>query len=217
MSVDNLTERLSKCYTGVIHDIMRDDGHKNFTLPSSIRPCKDKHILAGQIFTMEGSVDQTLDHHETLLAWTGFLSKAPKNKVVICQPNNHEVALMGELSAETLQLKGVRGYIVDGGARDLDFILKIDFPLWSIFYTPRDVVGYWKPTDFEKTIKIGDTIINNNDYVLADIDGVVIIPKKNIENILNRSEKLINTENLVRKSIKEGMDPQEAYLKYSAF
>ena len=217
MSVDNFTERLSKCYTGVIHDIMRDDGHKNFTLPSSIRPCKDKHILAGQIFTMEGSVDQTLDHHETLLAWTGFLSKAPNNKVVICQPNNHEVALMGELSAETLQLKGVRGYIVDGGARDLDFILKIDFPLWSIFYTPRDVVGYWKPTDFEKTIKIGDTIINNNDYVLADIDGVVIIPKKNIENILNRSEKLINTENLVRKSIKEGMDPQEAYLKYSAF
>ena len=214
---EDYTERLSKCYTGVVHDIMRDDGHKNFTLPSSIRPSKNKYILAGQIFTMEGIVDQTLDHHETLLAWTGFLSKAPNNKVVICQPNNHEVALMGELSAETLQLKGVRGYIVDGGARDLDFILKIDFPLWSSFYTPRDVVGFWKPTDFEKTIKIGDTVINNNDYVLADIDGVVIIPQNNIEDILNRSEKLINTENLVRKSIKEGMDPQEAYLKYSAF
>ena len=217
MSENDYTERLSKCYTGVVHDIMRDDGHKNFTLPSSIRPSKNKYILAGQIFTMEGIVDQTLDHHETLLAWTGFLSKAPNNKVVICQPNNHEVALMGELSAETLQLKGVRGYIVDGGARDLDFILKIDFPLLSSFYTPRDVVGFWKPTDFEKTIKIGDTVINNNDYVLADIDGVVIIPQNNIEDILNRSEKLINTENLVRKSIKEGMDPQEAYLKYSAF
>ena len=217
MSENDYTERLSKCYTGVVHDIMRDDGHKNFTLPSSIRPSKNKYILAGQIFTIEGIVDQTLDHHETLLAWTGFLSKAPNNKVVICQPNNHEVALMGELSAETLQLKGVRGYIVDGGARDLDFILKIDFPLWSSFYTPRDVVGFWKPTDFEKTIKIGDTVINNNDYVLADIDGVVIIPQNNIEDILNRSEKLINTENLVRKSIKEGMDPQEAYLKYSAF
>ena len=217
MIEDNFTDRLSKCYTGVVHDIMRDDGHKNFTLPPSIRPSKNKYILAGQIFTMEGVVDQTLDHHETLLAWTGFLSKAPNNKVVICQPNNHEVALMGELSAETLQLKGVRGYIVDGGARDLDFILKIDFPLWSSFYTPRDVVGFWKPTDFEKTIKIGDTVINNNDYVLADIDGVVIIPQNNIEDILSRSEKLINTENLVRKSIKEGMDPQEAYLKYSAF
>ena len=217
MSIDNYTDRLSKCYTAVIHDIMRDDGHTNFTLPPSIKPSKEKYVLAGQIFTMEGSVDKTLSHHETLLAWTGFLSKAPNNKVIICQPNNYEVALMGELSAETLQLKGVRGYIVDGGARDLDFILKIDFPLWSSFYTPRDIVGYWKPTDFEKTIKIGNTTINNNDYVLADIDGVVIIPQKNIEEILNRSEKLINTENLVRKSIKEGMDPQEAYIKYSAF
>ena len=124
---------------------------------------------------------------------------------------------MGELSAETLQLKGVRGYIVDGGARDLDFILKIDFPLWSSFYTPRDVVGYWKPTQFEQPIKIGNTIINNNDYVLADIDGVVIIPEDIIENILTRSEKLINTESLVRKAIREGMDPQKAYLKFGAF
>ena len=217
MNNNDFTERLAKCYTGVVHDIMRDDGHKNFTLPPSIKPAKPNHILAGQIFTMEGEVDQTLSHHDTLLAWTGFLSKAPNNKVVICQPNNHEVALMGELSAETLQLKGVRGYIVDGGARDLDFILKIDFPVWSSFYTPRDVVGFWKPTQFEHTIKIDNTTINNNDYVLADIDGVVIIPEKNIEDILTRSEKLINTEKLVRKSIKEGMDPHEAYLKYSAF
>ena len=217
MSSKEISDRLSKCFSSVIHDVMRDEGYKNFVLNPKIKPNKEKHKIAGQIFTMEGEVDTTLDHHETLLAWTGFLSKAPNNKVVICQPNNNEVALMGELSAETLQLKGVRGYIVDGGARDLDFILKINFPVWSSFYTPRDVVGYWKPTKFEQPIKIGDTLINNNDYVLADIDGVVIIPASIIEDILIRAEKLINTENLVRKSIKEGMDPQEAYLKYSAF
>ena len=217
MTINNFTERLSKCYSSVIHDILRDDGYKNFTLPSHIKPCKNNHVLAGQIFTMEGEINNSLSHHETLLAWTGFLSKAPSNKVVICQPQNNEVALMGELSAETLQQKGVKGYIVDGGARDMDFILKIDFPVWSSFYTPRDVVGYWHPTKFEKTIKIGKTVINNNDYVLADIDGVVIIPSKIIENILDRAEKLISTENLVRKSIREGMDPQEAYLKYSVF
>ena len=217
MSVEKNTERLSNCYSAVIHDIMRDDGYKDFTLPPQIKPCKKHHVLAGQIFTMEGEIDKTLSHHDTLLAWTGFLSKAPKNRVVICQPNNNEVALMGELSAETLQLKGVKGYIVDGGARDLDFILKIDFPVWSSFYTPRDVVGYWKPTKFEQIIKIGKTIIHNDDYVLADIDGIVIIPSNIIENILDRAEKLINTENLVRKSIRGGMDPQEAYLKYSAF
>ena len=97
------------------------------------------------------------------------------------------------------------------------FILKIDFPVWSKFYTPRDVVKYWKPTGFEKQIIIGDVKINNNDYVLADIDGVVIIPQNNIDNILTKSEEKINSENLVRKAIKEGVDPQEAYKKYSAF
>jgi regulator of RNase E activity RraA len=52
---------------------------------------------------------------------------------------------------------------------------------------------------------------------MADIDGVVIIPEKNILDILEKSELLINTESKVRKSIREGMDPQEAYIKYSAF
>ena len=215
--MSNFVDRLSKLYTGVVHDIMRYLEFKNFTLPPNIRPSKDKYILAGQIFTVEGQVDQSLDHHESLLAWTGFLSKAPKDKVVICQPNNNEVALMGELSAETLQLRGIKGYIVDGGARDMDFILKIDFPVWSKFYTPRDIVKYWKPTQYEAKIKIGDTEIFNNDYVIADIDGVIIIPQKNIEEILIKSEELMNTENLVRRDIRQGMDPQEAYKKYNAF
>ena len=213
----NFTERLSKCYTGVVHDIMRDMEYTNFTLSPNIKPCKNNHVLAGQIFTIEGEVDKTQSSHESLLAWTGFLSKAPKDKVIICQPNTNEVALMGELSAETLQLRGIRGYIVDGGSRDMDFILKIDFPVWSKFYTPRDVVKFWKPTKFEKKIRIGDVVINNNDYVLADIDGIIIIPQDNIEQILIKSEEKINSENLVRKAIKEGVDPQEAYKKYSAF
>ena len=215
--MNDFVNRLSKCYTGVVHDIMRDMGFKNFTLPPNIKPSKDKYVIAGEIFTIEGEVDKSLDHHESLLAWTGFLSKAPIDKVIICQPNNDEVALMGELSAETLQSKGVKGYIVDGGSRDMDFILSIDFPVWSKFYTPRDVVAYWKPTKFEEKIKIGDVEIFNNDYALADIDGVVIVPKKHIEEILVKSEELINTENLLRKAIREGMDPQKAYIKFKAF
>ena len=212
-----ISDRLQKCFSSVIHDVMRDMGIKNFTLPSSIVPTKQSNKISGQIFTIEGETNDKLTHHESLLAWTGFLSKAPKNKVIICQPNNQEIALMGELSAETLQNKGIRGCIIDGGCRDLEFILNINFPVWCNFYTPRDVVAYWSPTKIEKTIKIGNTSINNDDYVMADIDGVVIIPKEKAEEVLLQSEKLIATESLIRKAIREGMDPQEAYLKFNAF
>ena len=179
-----IIDRLGKCFSSVVHDIMRDKGYENFTLPPEIKPTKKKYKIAGQIFTVEGNANKNFDHHETLLAWTEFLSKAPANKVIICQPNDNNVALMGELSAETLKGKNILGYITDGGCRDLDFILKIDFPVWSKFYTPRDIVGYWKPTKFEEEIIIGNTIINNNDYVIADIDGVVIIPFSDVKDIL---------------------------------
>jgi len=186
-----ISDRLQKCFSSVIHDIMRDMGIKNFTLPSSIVPTKQGNKISGQIFTIEGVINDKLTHHESLLAWTGFLSKAPKNKVIICQPNNQEIALMGELSAETLQNKGIRGCIIDGGCRDLEFILNINFPVWCNFYTPRDVVAYWSPTKIEKTIKIGNTSINNDDYVMLILMGLLLFQKKrqkrfyyNLKNLL---------------------------------
>ena len=67
-----------------------------------------------------------------------MLSKAPSGAVVMCQPNDGTIAHMGELSAETLKYRGVKGYIVDGGCRDVDFILKLGFPVFlQIFYSFR--------------------------------------------------------------------------------
>ena len=59
-----------------------------------------------------------------------------------------------------------------------------------------------------------ESIRNNLDY---DIDGVVIIPEDKAEDILLKSEKLIATESEIRKAIRDGMDPQEAYIKFSVF
>ena len=55
---------------------------------------------------MSGKVDPTADPHATLLGWTGLLSKARADTVLICQPNDSTVAHMGELSAETLEAQG---------------------------------------------------------------------------------------------------------------
>ena len=214
---NEISNRLEKCFSSVVHDVMRGNGFRNFVIDSSIKPNLIKHKIAGQIFTINGKSNIKYDEHETLLAWTGLLSKAPSDKILVCQPNDQSVALMGELSAEYLKIKGIRGYIVDGGCRDLEFINKIDFPVWSKFYTPKDIVSYWKAIDIGTSIKIGGVSINTGDYLIADIDGIVIIPKKDVIDILEQSENLINTESELRKEIREGMDPQEAYLKYRAF
>jgi regulator of RNase E activity RraA len=213
----DITERLGRCYTGAIHDVLRDMGHDRFVLPSSIRAIEPGLKLAGEVWTLSGGIDRTRTAHDTLFAWTGFLSKAPSGKVVICQPNTDEIALMGELSAETLQRRGVRGYIVDGGCRDIDFILKMGFPVFARFFTPSDIVARWMPTAFGEPITIADVAISSGDYVLGDRDGVVIVPRAAAAEAVTRAEAVAQTENIMRKAILDGMDPQAAYLKYGKF
>jgi regulator of RNase E activity RraA len=124
---------------------------------------------------------------------------------------------MGELSAETLQHRGVLGYIVDGGCRDNAFIRKMGFPVFARYQTPRDIVAAWSYDAFGEPIRIGEVTIATGDYVLADIDGVVVIPAALAEDVVSGVETVMQTENLVRKAILSGVDPREAYLRYGKF
>jgi regulator of RNase E activity RraA len=215
--MQTLTQRLEQCYAAAVHDVLRGMGVPNCVLPPQIQALDPSRRLAGEIYTVSGHIDQTRSAHETLLAWTGLLSKAPAGKVLVCQPNTHRVALMGELSAETLQVRGVLGYVVDGGCRDTDFILKQGFPVYCSFKTPADIVARWMPDHFGEPITIGEVTISRGDYLLADRDGVVIIPGKLAEEVVTKTEQVTRTESEMRSAILGGMDPQEAYLKFGKF
>ncbi len=214
---DAITARLESCYTGVVHDVMRKMGLRDFTLPPRLRPILPERSMAGPAFTILGRVDPTADAHETLLAWTGLLSRCPAGHIWVNQPNDHIVAHMGELSAETLQDKGVKGAVADGMIRDVDFLLKIGFQTWCTGHTPRDIVGWWLPAATDVTIRIGEVDIEPGDYLLGDRDGLIRIPKARVEEVVAEAEIDIATESEIRKAIKAGVDPREAYLKYGKF
>lgn len=215
--MDPLVERLLQLYSAAVHDVLRAQGVERCVLPSHIRALDPSGKLAGPIWTVSGHIDRSRSGHDTLLEWTGLLSRAPGGRVVVCQPNNHSVALMGELSAQALQRKGVLGYLVDGGCRDTDFILQQGFPVWCSFYTPSDIVARWVPDSFEAPVTIGEVTICTGDYLLADRDGAVVIPQAMAEDVVSRTEEVARTESQVRKAILDGMDPQQAYLQYGKF
>ena len=217
MQSKDLVSRLEECYTGAVYDVLREKGMKNTIHPHEIKSIDPSKKIAGRIWTCSGEIDESLDKDTTMLSWTEMLSKAPKDSVVVCQPNDGTIAHMGELSAETLKYRGVRGYIVDGGCRDVDFILKLGFPVFCKYFTPSDVVCRWQVKTLGEPIKIGDLEIKSGDYVLGDIDGVVIIPNEIIDEVITDTENYINTESALRKDILSGVDPKEAYLKYRLF
>jgi len=214
---DNLTRRLEKLYTGALHDVMRGMGLRNFTLPSSIRAVTVQKKIAGPVFTLLGKVDAHADPHQTLLSWTGFLSKAKPGHVVVIQPNDNEVAHMGELSGEVLRRKGVPGCVIDGATRDVSFLIGMNMPVYARYTTPRDIVGYWLADGIDVPVTIGPVSVRPGDYLLADQDGVIVLPKARAEEIIAAAETASKTENKIRTAILAGMDPQAAYLEYGKF
>jgi 4-hydroxy-4-methyl-2-oxoglutarate aldolase len=213
----DLNKKLQQCYSGAVYDVLRAIGLPNQVLPSSIRPLTLKQKLAGRVFTCAGGCKQSTSERESLLEWTGLLSKAPTESVVMCQPNDSTLAHFGELSAEAMHSRGIRGYIVDGGSRDTGFIETLGFPLFCRYFTPKDIVGRWTVESLGEPITIGEVAIRTGDYVVGDRDGIVIIPGDLSEEVVQKVSEVMTTENLVRKAIREGTDPQEAYLKYGKF
>ena len=215
--MDELTGRLARCYTGAVHDVLRMMDHENIVLPSAIKPIAPGMKLAGRAWTVAGHLDRTRTRHETLLAWCTLLAKAPEGHVIVCQPNNHEIALMGELSAHTLKARGILGFVVDGGSRDTELVVEQGFPVFCAFLTPADVVARWIPDRFGEPVTIGAVTVATGDYVLGDRDGVVVVPAAVAGEVIARTEEVVATESDMRRALIEGMDPVAAYNKYGKF
>lgn len=217
LKMNSLTTRLEQLYASAVYDALRSMGQDNCVLPPGISALIPGQKLAGEIFTIDGHFEVGQDANKTLLEWSTVLSKAPSGKVLICQPNTHEVALMGELSSEVLKRKGVLGYIVDGASRDVSFLLENEFPTFCRFNTPKDIVGRWVAKSMGEPIEIGGVRIVSGDYVLADIDGAVIIPRSLAEEAITATEVKASTETEMRSALMDGMDPVDAYKKYGVF
>lgn len=214
---DERIERFRACYTSVVHDAMRSSGFRNFTLPSRITPLQPEMRICGPAFTIEGRPDESAEPHQTLLAWTDLLSRCKEGHIWTAQPHTHDLAQMGELSAETLHMKGVLGCVLDGALRDSGFILKLGFPCWRTHHTPKDIVGTWMPSGTDVDIMMDDVLIRPGDWFHGDRDGMVRVPAADVDEILEKSVVAMKTENKVRTAILAGADPQDAYRQYGKF
>jgi len=191
---DALADRLARCYTGVVFDTLRARGLVDCILPPTIVPLDRDMVCAGPVFTVRGRPDKNVSAHESL----------PRGHVVMTQGHDSERALMGELSAETLQFRGVRGYIVDGGCRDTAFIRRLGFAVFCDKATPRDIVGAWVPVAYDEPISFGQVVVRPGDYVLADCDGIVVIPQAIAAEVVDAATASMQIEDKVRAAILSG-------------
>jgi 4-hydroxy-4-methyl-2-oxoglutarate aldolase len=213
-----LVDRLAAIpYTGAISDILDEMGVRGQTLPAQIQTLVSGHTVAGRAFTVLGEATTSQDPEVIFVPFLRMLGALQPGDVLVVQPNDAVSSHIGELTSETAKYRGARGAVIDGGARDTQYIQNLGFPVFARYRTPRDIVGRWRLVDYNVPIQIGGTTVRPGDFVVGDRDGVLILPVEIAEEVITKAEEVIRTENLVRKAILDGMLPLDAYEKFGRF
>lgn len=216
---DNMPRRFARIYTAAITDVMDAMGLLRQTLPHTIQPLTPDMRVAGYAFTARGRTHRggPRDRDATLRRFLGMLGAVPAESVLVLAANDNEAAHFGELSAEWFRARRVRGAVIDGSTRDAAYISRIKFPTFCRYRTPQDSVPRWRVSDWGQPLTIGGVRIALGDVVVADLDGVVVVPRRVAHEVLGKCEALVGTESKVRTAVKRGMPPLQAYEKFGTF
>jgi regulator of RNase E activity RraA len=216
---DNLPRRLARVYTAAITDVMDEMGLHRQTLPAAIQPIAPDMRMAGYAFPARGRAHRGTprERDQTLRRFLGMLGAVPSDSVLVLAANDSVAAHFGELSAEWFRARRVRGAVIDGGTRDAAYLARIRFPTFVRYRTPQDSVPRWRVSDWGQPLTIGGVRVALGDLIVADLDGVVVVPRRVAQEVAGRCEKLVGTESAVRKAVKRGMTPLAAYEKFGAF
>jgi regulator of RNase E activity RraA len=213
-----LQKRFLAIYTGVLTDVLDRHGYLRQTLPAELAPLRPGSRLAGPAFTVSGRPYPRHNYDRSIRKILEFLGAVPSGNVVVYQTNDSDNAHLGELSATSLKARGCAGAVIDGGCRDADFILREDFPVFTRYTTPQDCVTRWELLAYgDVTVMIGGVRVAPGDWVVADEDGIVVIPGEVLLSVLSEAETKAATESEIRAAVRKGMMPLEAYEKYGTF
>jgi 4-hydroxy-4-methyl-2-oxoglutarate aldolase len=210
-------ERFAAIYAAALADILDARGHRTQTLPPSIGPLAPGMRVAGPAFTVNGRPAGVADYDAALRKVLRMLGEVPSGHVAVYACEHDVSAHLGELSVTSLKSRGVAGCVLDGGCRDVRFIVEEGFPVFCRFVTPEDSTWRWELEATQVPVVVGNVEIEPGDWIVGDEDGVVVVPQEIAESVLVEAEAKAATETEIRAAVREGMLPLEAYERYGTF
>lgn len=137
-----------------------------------------------------------------------------------CQPDDVLIAaaggsmrsgIWGELLTTAAKNRGCIGAVVDGAIRDVSKISAMNFPVFARGRCLYDSLNRQRVIDIDVPVEIDQVIFSPGDLVIADADGVAVIPQNVEDKVLELAFAKVQGENKVRDAIRQGMSAVEAY------
>jgi 4-hydroxy-4-methyl-2-oxoglutarate aldolase len=158
------------------------------------------------------------EHHDGSGASKGMLDaidQAPAGSVyVMVLEDGLDIAGMGGLMATAMKYRGFAGAVIDAGVRDVPQIRKLQFPVFSRGVVPSTSVNHYRFAGVNVPVTCGGVKVAAGDMVTADDDGVAVVPKEKIGDVLKRAQELDNTEHSMLPFIEKFRSIGEAVAKF---
>ena len=205
-------DRLAKLYTPVVADVLDKLGFRHQSMNRRVRPLWPEAKAAGFALTV-----QTVPARERVPAhpYAGeLLAVDALQKGDVLVVSESACSFWGELLSTAAKFRECHGVVLDGPTRDSLAIQAMGFPVFHVGFHPADSLGRLDVVTHNTPISCADVLVYPGDLVLADHDGVVVVPNSAAEETLRLAEEKVSGENLVRKALASGMSTTEAFQKY---
>ncbi len=210
--IEQMVERYQRLYTAAINDIFQErDLHQQWLGPDIKCRTKDlvSEVVAGFAFTVQWAFNP-LPAQKTQRA-AKMVSSYPDGSIIVVDTGADQISgFWGELATTVCMRNGVRGAVINGGAKDTGIVKKMGFPIFCRFTSPVDGFHRSHLLDWQIPIWFNGILIRPGDFIVGDSDGVLAIPQELAEEVLLEAEKRAGSETDTRKLLKEGVSADEA-------
>ena len=189
-------------------------------LPQYLSPLIPEMVVAGTVMTVLGK-DVSNENEGSTTEPYGLLFDSldalKEGEVYVCAGGTSECAVWGGLMTTRAMKLGATGVVIDGCYRDSKEILEVNFPTFGHFAFPADQKSRGLIIDYRCSISIGSVKIEDGDFIFGDMDGIVVIPKKLTDVVLENAFQKLQTENQIRNALMKGMSAKDAFEQFGIF
>jgi len=201
-------------YSAVVADALDSLGYTHQSPRVTLTPYSSSEVLVGRCKTTLWA-DMYHEDPNTYELELKAVDECQDDSVMICAANGSmHSALWGELLSTASRNSGCVGAIVDGATRDVSKIREMGFPVFARGTRVYDSLNRQRVINVDVPVEIAGVQFCPGDLVIADIDGVVVVPQKVEEQVVQRAWEKVHTENRIRDEIRAGMKASTAFEKY---
>ena len=201
--------------SALVSDSLDLIGFRSNVMSRAVTPLVSSMKIMGYASTIEFVEGNDFDPQDPYGPAIDFLDSLQSGDVaIVATGHSKQSAFWGELFSTAAKGRGANGVVTDGPLRDTQEILPVGFSAFGIGTLPFDYKGRMKVSSVHSRVNCGGVEVNQGDLIVADNDGVAVVPASKIDEVITLANERARRESTVLKELLEGKSVRSVWDKH---